>query len=104
MSYGAVYRAMREADEADRRANERAKKQRNNGGWTKRRVGYVDAYHQVTFREGKGNNSGHTLIADGERSRKDFDSHHDHYGKNRENNGRVEDGGGHRGHYTGPGC
>lgn len=105
-SYGDVYKLMREVDEADRRANQREqrKRQRDNGGWTKKRTGYVDGYHQVTFREGKGNNSGHTIISDGKRSRKDFDRHHDHYGKHREDDGRVEDYGGHRGHYTGPGC
>ena len=96
-SYTDVCRALRESERKER-------KQRNNGGWSKRQVGYVDGHHEVTFREGKGNNSGHTLIADGRKSRKDFDQHHDHYGKNRENNGRVENHGGHRGNYTGPGC
>lgn len=73
-------------------------------GWDPRTVGTVEG-HTVTFRTGYGRNEGHTLIADDERSGKAFDGRreHDHYGDKREAPGRVEDDGGDRGHYTGPG-
>lgn len=94
-------KALREDEERDRKANQ---KQNKKSGWSPRTTGYVNGYHEVTFRQGKGSNSGHTLIADGgNRSARDFDKNHDHYGQNRENSGRVEDEGGYRGNYTGPG-
>ena len=55
---------------------------------------------EVTFRQGTGDNEGHTLISDGEKSARQFDARHNHYGPNREDDGYVD---GDRGHYTGPG-
>jgi len=74
---------------------------RNNSGWTPRVVGTVDSTDEVvTFREGVGDNDGHTLIADGDKSATEFNSKHNHYGQKREGGGRVDQD---RGHYTGPG-
>lgn len=76
---------------------------RENGGWTPRTVGTMEDGTVVTFRQGRGDNEDHTLIADGERSARDFDRHHNHYGPKREGGGRVEDDEGDRGDYTGRG-
>lgn len=77
----------------------------NSGGWTDRTPGTLESGEEVTFKQGLGENEGHTLIADGSPSGQAFErrKEHDHYGPNRENDGRVEDEGGHRGYYTGPG-
>ena len=70
-------------------------------GWTARNVGTIDD-HEVTFRQGYGENEGHTLIADGQPSGRAFDrrGEHNHYGPKREGGGNVEED---RGHYNGPG-
>ena len=79
-------------------------KPKRRGGWSERTTGYVDGSHEVTFRTGTGSNAGHTLISSGgHQSARQFDRGHDHYGQKRENGGRVEDTGGHRGYYKGPG-
>lgn len=77
---------------------------RDNDGWSPRTVGSIDG-NDVTFRQGRGINEGHTLIADGQSSGRSFDrrGEHNHYGPKREGGGRVEDDGGDRGYYTGPG-
>lgn len=75
-------------------------------GWTPRSVGTTDDGNVVTFSEGLDYNEGHTLIADGTPSGRAFErrKEHNHYGPNREGDGgRVEDGKGDRGYYTGPG-
>lgn len=74
-------------------------------GWTPRQQGVTESGHEVTFREGLGANEGHTLISDGHVSGRAFDrrGEHNHYGPKREGDGRVEDDGGDRGYYTGPG-
>ncbi len=71
-------------------------------GWEPRTVGSIDG-HEVTFRQGYGENEGHTLISDGQKSARAFDREHNHYGPKREGGGRVEDSDGDRGYYTGPG-
>lgn len=68
-------------------------------GWTRRTHGTMENGEEVTFREGRGLNSGHTLISDGTKSNREFRREHNHYGPNRENGGYVEED---RGHYTGP--
>lgn len=75
------------------------------GGWGPRTVGSIED-HTVTFRLGSGSNEGHTLIADGTPSGRAFDRRrqHNHYGPKREGSGRVEDDGGDRGFYSGPGA
>ena len=70
------------------------------GGWTPRTVGSTEDGTEVTFRQGTGDNEGHTLISDGDKSARQFDARHNHYGPNREDDGYVD---GNRGHYTGPG-
>lgn len=80
---------------------ERARRQRT--GWSPRVTGTTEDGHEVTLREGAGDNKGHTLIADGQLSDRAFRRGHNHYGPKREGRGRVEDDGGDRGHYTGPG-
>lgn len=76
--------------------------QRNNGGWTPRQTGTMDDDSVVTFKQGTGDNEGHTLIADGTPSGQAFDrkKEHNHYGLKREEDGGhfSED----RGYYTGP--
>ena len=69
-------------------------------GWTPRTTGSMDDGTAVTFRQGTGDNEGHTLISDGEKSARQFDAGHNHYGPNREDDGYVD---GDRGHYSGPG-
>lgn len=76
------------------------KSSRRNSGWTPRTVGTMDDGRTVTFRQGVGGNDGHTLIADGEKSGREFDRNHNHYGPKREGKGWVN---GDRGHYSGPG-
>lgn len=75
---------------------------RKKSGWGPRTVGSIDG-QDVTFRQGTGTNEGHTLISDGQPSGRQFNEKHNHYGDKREGGGRVEDDGGDRGHYTGPG-
>lgn len=75
----------------------------SSSGWTPRYPGTTEDGDAVTFREGLGDNEGHTLISDGEKSARAFDREHNHYGDNREGGGRVEDEDGDRGFYTGPG-
>jgi hypothetical protein len=58
--------------------------------------------HELSIVEGIRKNDGQTLISDGIQSRRDFNRHHDHYGDSR-GGGRIEDKGGDRGNYTGPG-
>lgn len=88
-------------DRAEQEYNER----QSGGGWSPRVVGTTDDDREVTLREGLGANEGHTLIADGTPSGRAFDrrGEHNHYGDRREGDGRVEDGDGDRGYYTGPG-
>lgn len=79
---------------------------RKDSGWSDRETGFTDDDEEVTFRQGTGRNEGHTLIADGRPSGRAFDKRgqHNHYGQNREGGGgRVEEGDGDRGHYTGRG-
>lgn len=73
------------------------------GGWSPRVTGTTEDDREVTLREGLGDNEGHTLIADGQQSDRSFRRGHNHYGPKREGRGRVEDDGGDRGRYTGPG-
>lgn len=86
-----------------RRGGSGGRSQRNNGGWTPRTIGTNSEGEPVTFREGLGGNEGGTLISDGEKSDREFRREHNHYGPKREGGGRIEDDGGDRGHYTGPG-
>lgn len=89
----------------DERNRQRKQEARNKkGGWGPRTVGSIDG-NDVTFRQGTGYNDGHTLIADGQPSGREFDrkQQHNHYGPKREGGGRVEDSGGDRGKYSGPG-
>lgn len=81
----------------------RQEKARRRTGWSPRVTGTTEDDREVTLREGLGDNEGHTLIADGQQSDRSFRRAHDHYGPKREGGGRVEDDGGDRGHYTGPG-
>ncbi len=79
----------------------------SSGNWEAPIRGWIDE-HPVTLRVGKAGttNEGDTLIADGHISRAQFDKKHNHYGKNRYPNvkeKRIEDAGGDRGAYTGPG-
>lgn len=39
--------------------------------------------------QGTGDNEGHTLISDGDKSARQFDARHNHYGPNREDDGYV---------------
>lgn len=91
--------------EIEAQARREEDQQLRGAGWTPRTVGTTDDDTIVTFREGLGENEGHTLIADGIPSGRAFDrrGEHNHYGYNRESGGRVEDGEGDRGYYTGPG-
>lgn len=75
---------------------------RGRGGWSPRVQGTTGDDHDVTLREGLGDNDGHTIISDGHVSGPEFDVGHNHYGDKREGGGRVEDDGD-RGYYTGPG-
>ena len=70
-----------------------------NDGWTPRIVGTMDNGHLVTFREGLGSNKDHTLISDGDKSARQFDREHNHYGPKREGEGFVDED---RGYYSGP--
>ncbi|MBP9489562.1 putative nuclear RNA export factor SDE5 [Candidatus Saccharibacteria bacterium] len=74
-------------------------------GWGEYIHGSIDG-HEVTVRKGFGANEGHTLIADGYKSSRQFgqrDSNgskkHNHYGPKRENKGYINKD---RGYYTGP--
>ena len=78
-------------------------------GWGPYIYGSIDG-NPVTVRQGTGHNTGQTLIADGHVSGKQFHGKngqrgHNHYGPdNRYGSGkRIEDLGGDRGKYTGPG-
>lgn len=82
---------------------EKEAKESSKSGWGPRTHGSVDGTHDVTFRQGTGNNEGHTLISDGHVSSREFDANHNHYGDKREGGGRVEEDGGDRGKYDGPG-
>lgn len=81
------------------------------GNWGKMYKGVVvgeDDDYPVTFKFGRGKYEGQTLIADGILSRNEFHGHynHNHYGPDVENSDgseRIEDKGGDRGKYTGPG-
>ncbi|RWZ78482.1 MAG: hypothetical protein EOT05_01860 [Candidatus Microsaccharimonas sossegonensis] len=79
--------------------NARYFKRLRSGGWTPRAVGTIDGGDPVTFREGTGENEGHTLIADGDLSARQFDANHNHYGSRREGGGEFSED---RGAYTGP--
>lgn len=77
------------------------------GNWESHIRGWIDE-HPVTLRVGKlgTDNEGDTLIADGHVSGKQFNKKHNHYGNNRYpdiKEKRIEDAGGDRGAYTGPG-
>lgn len=72
-------------------------------GWTPRSYGTLSSGEEVTFKEGINHQDGETLIADGTVSGRAFNKKHNHYGDNDENDERIEDSGGDRGHYTGPG-
>ncbi len=96
---GGVWVSTRGLDRAVAQSR-RGRRRRNNGGWTPRAQGTTEDGTEVTFREGLGDNEGHTLIADGHLSAREFDASHNHYGGRREGDGRVDDD---RGHYTGPG-
>jgi len=76
-------------------------KPKSSNNWSPRTVGTLDD-DVVTFREGQGDKQGQTLIADGEKSSRDFNRNHNHYGPASEG-GRIEDVGGDRGKYTGSG-
>jgi hypothetical protein len=80
--------------------NARHFKRLREGGWTPREVGTIDGGEPVTFRQGTGDNEGHTLIADGDKTAREFDNSHNHYGQKREGGGRFDQD---RGSYTGPG-
>lgn len=84
----------------------------SNGGWTPIQRGTIIGEdgkdYDVTFRQGLGENKGQTLIRDGAVVGKQFhgNSNHNHYGPDMEYSGgaeRIEDKGGDRGKYTGPG-
>lgn len=92
-------------DEQKRQRRSGGNRGRSNGGWQPRTQGYGADGSPVTFRKGRSgtSNEGHTLISDGHKSDREFRREHNHYGDNRESGGRVEDNGGNRGHYTGPG-
>lgn len=67
-----------------------------------------DNDYEVTFSIGMGKKSGHTVIADGHLTDKEFHprANHNHYGPDTKYGGgeeRVEDKGGDRGKYSGPG-
>lgn len=97
-SAAAIDERKRQARQSNNSGGNRGR--RNNGGWTPRVVGTVGNTDKVvTLREGLGDNDGYTLIADGDKSKKDFDANHNHYGQKREGGGRVNED---RGHYTGP--
>ncbi|MBR2837107.1 putative nuclear RNA export factor SDE5 [Candidatus Saccharibacteria bacterium] len=79
-----------------------------NGGWGPYIRGTIEG-HEVTLRQGTGEYEGHTLIADGFVSGKQFSNkkqkYHNHYGPDTKygTGRRVEDIDGDRGAYTGPG-
>lgn len=83
-----------------RAAQAKSGARRKKGGWTPRTVGTTESGETVTFRQGLGNNTDHTLITDGDKSDREFRRGHNHYGPRREGDGRVDDD---RGYYTGPG-
>lgn len=67
-----------------------------------------DRDHEVTFSQGMGKNAGQTVIADGHLSKREFHPRrsHNHYGpdtKYGDGSERIENKGGDRGKYTGPG-
>jgi len=83
-------------------------------GWTPRARGIIIGSdgkdYPVTFREGLGEKDGQTLISDGHVNRKEFNRHHNHYGKNDKSlypdqPDRIEDSTKHRNddNYHGPG-
>ena len=65
-----------------------------------------DRDYDVTFSQGMGKKSGQTVIADGHLSKREFHQSHNHYGpdvKYGDGSERIENKGGDRGYYTGPG-
>ena len=86
---------------AKRNGGRQNNRRSNSSGWTPRTVGTTEDGNPVTFRQGLGYNEGHTLIADGEKSDREFRRGHNHYGPKREGGGRVDDD---RGYYTGSGA
>lgn len=97
--------ARKDKSQREQNARDAVAKQRNNGGWYERQHGWTeDGNKEVTFKEGKsGENDKQTIIADGHLSTRKFNDNHNHYGPKREGGGRIEDDGGDRGKYTGPG-
>ena len=98
--YPLLAQSMAEEKRKSRERNRSNGRRRNNGGWTPRTHGTMEDGREVTFRQGTGDNEGHTLIADGHKSDRQFRKGHNHYGPKREGGGRVDDD---RGHYKGRG-
>lgn len=104
-SYCDCSRCLKRRDAAVRAANGTGGSQKSRrterSNWSPRTTGSVDD-REVTFRQGEGDREGHTLISDGQKSAREFDREHNHYGPKTEG-GRIEDDDGDRGHYTGSG-
>lgn len=85
-------------------------REKQNSKWTELQVGTIDG-HLVTFKQGKGENEGQTLIADGDGyTERSFKRRHNHYGKNDKSRfpdqpDYIEDSSKHKNDdfYTGPG-
>ena len=69
---GGVWVSTAGLERAVRQAENRRGRRR--GGWTPRTVGSMADGTEVTFRQGTGDNEGHTLISDGEKSARQFDA------------------------------